>query len=238
MSDQHWTKERASWVLTRAGRSPAARRRGEKLMAAARRQDRHSANAGDSAYSEVTTRNVFHRNVMREEGAANVIGWFCWTVIWMTAVALAIGLAIVLAWAIYGAWYRLTPRLGHLRAAPLLGAAITVLLVGFAIIWFSADGESSVSMPVYLLLQVVVGLGWAAWLTRAYGWQAVKARRKASSSKIAPIRIDVAAAEAPPLIPAEPATIQVAEAPEPTEAAPFISVAVPDYNELEREDLP
>lgn len=237
MSDQHWTKERASWVLTRAGRSPAARRRGEKLMASARRQDRHSANAGDSAYSEVTTRNVFHRNVMREEGAANVIGWFSWTVIWMTAVALAIGPAIVLAWAIYGVWYRLTPRLGHLRAAPLLGAATTALLVGFAIIWFAA-GESSLTLPAYLLLQLVVGLVWAAWLTRAYGWQAVSARQKASGSKIAPIRIDVAPDAAPPLIPAEPATTQVAEEPEPTEAAPFIVVAGPDYNELEREDLP
>jgi len=165
-------------------------------MAAARRQDRFNVGAGDSAFNEVSTRNIFHRSVVREEGTANTLGWFFWTCIWMSCVAFIFGPAIALAWAIYGAWYWLVPRIGRMKAGPLLGAAFVVAVVGIFLLWFRTPTDGlAMWWSSYVLIQLVVGLGWAAWMTYAYGWQAVKTRQKASAAKLQPIRVRIPSEE-------------------------------------------
>ncbi len=243
MSGTGWKRERAAWVMTRAGRSPAARRRGEKLIAAARRQDRHAVDAGDSASSEVTTRNIFYRSVMREEGPANIIGWFLWTVIWMAAVGLAIGPAIAIAWGIYASWYALLPRLGRLRAAPLFGAAALTAVLGAALFWFIGQNGGSTTLLGYAVIQITVALCWAAWLTRAYGWRAVADRDKAQSSKIAPISINIPTTVDPvdrvqpeEIIVARDDDMPVEDEPDDYKPVATIVVAAPDY-EVDYEDL-
>ena len=62
----------------------------EDLMASARRHERYESGAGDMAVAEVTTRNVFHRSVAREDGVLNQLGWLIWTATWMFWVAVLV----------------------------------------------------------------------------------------------------------------------------------------------------
>lgn len=171
MADPRWEKERAAWVLARAGRNRAARRRGEKLASVARRQDRYAAGVGDTAFGEVATRNVFHRSVFREEGAANTAGWLLWTLSWMGWGALLLGPAYLLSLVLYGLWWlRRTP----MRPSwPLLAAGVVAALgVGGLWVFGPADLWGRV-LWAYIIVQLVLGLMRLAWMTRAYGWPAV-----------------------------------------------------------------
>ena len=71
-------------------------------MVAARRRERAESGAGDMAVAEVTTRNVLHRNVMREDGLLNQLGWLIWTAGWMFWGAVLVGPALLLGKALYG----------------------------------------------------------------------------------------------------------------------------------------
>lgn len=193
-----YERERAAWVLARAGRRAAARRRGEKLAVKARRADREQAGAGDAAFVEVTTRNVFTRNVMREEGPANVLGWFVLTATWMFWLAVLLGPALVLGAALYGLSWALVPRLGRVRSWPFLVASLCALLGSVLVFWLlPPDGWAAWVLTGYLALQLVVGPLRAAYLARANGWAAVAKRAKGSAAKIAPIDIAVTVEDAP-----------------------------------------
>lgn len=189
---ERWQKQRAAWVLARAGRSASARRRGERLMASARRQDRHEAGAGDSAFNEVATPNVLRRSVMREEGAANILGWLALTAVVLFWVVLLAGPGLVLARVLYLAGWTLSPRTGPLRSVPLVVVAAATGVVG-ALLWYRypPQGWLAVLALGYLFAQVVIGLLRAAWLVRAYGWPAVKGSSAGSATKVARVNIAV-----------------------------------------------
>ena len=210
MVEHRHERERAAWVLARAGRRPAARRRGEKLAAKARRFDRELAGAGDAAFNEVTTRNIFYRNVMREEGAANVVGWFVLTTGWMFWTAALVGPALVLGAALYALAWALVPRLGRVKVWPFLVLALVALATSVTLwtIWLQS-GWASTLLFIWTALQLTCAPLRAAQLTRANGWAAVAKRAKAAASAIAPIEIAVEAepeAEAPA---AAPVTVDI-----------------------------
>lgn len=203
-------RERAAWVLSRAGRRPGARRRGEKLAAKARRFDRELAGAGDAAFNEITTRNLFYRNVMREEGAANALGWFVLTTGWMFWTAALVGPALVLGAALYGLAWALVPRLGRVRAWPFLLLALVALTITVTLwmIW-PPSGWASTLLSIWTGLQVVVGPLRAAQLTRANGWAAVSKRAKGAATAIAPIEVAIEAEPEPAVATPEQVTVDI-----------------------------
>lgn len=203
-------RERAAWVLSRAGRRPGARRRGEKLAAKARRFDRELAGAGDAAFNEITTRNIFYRNVMREEGAANVVGWFVLTTGWMFWTAALVGPALVLGAALYGLAWALVPRLGRVKVWPFLVLAPVALTttVTLWILW-PPSGWATTLLSIWTGLQVVVGPLRAAQLTRANGWAAVAQRAKGAATAIAPIEVAIAAEPEPQATSPEPVSVDI-----------------------------
>lgn len=185
MADPHYTQPRSASVLNRAGRRPAARRRGERLAARARRLARYDAGAGDAAVAEVTTRSRFGRIAAeRDEHRGR------WTIAAALVEAgrlIVAGPAIALSWAIYGVWYRQVPAWGPLRWRTLAwatgGVAVTMLVV--AGIFFLGSG-----IPWWgwwLLAQPVIGTARAAWLAYAYGWEAAPA--SSAAGRPTPIRV-------------------------------------------------
>jgi hypothetical protein len=189
MADARHTKERAAWVTTRAGRRPGARRRGERLRAAGRRIDREGTGSGDAAFTEATTRSLFYRCVMREEGAANTAGWLVSTLLWMGGLFVAIGPALLIAKAIYGVWWLVIPVSGPkdyrgkrapgvMQAIPLwiASAATAAAAVGA---WFAFESVHTF-LYVYVAAQLAIASARAARLTRAYGWPAVAAKTKSA----------------------------------------------------------
>lgn len=188
---ERWEQERGAWVLARAGRRAGARRRGEKLMVAARRHDRYEVGAGDASFAEVTTRNLFHRSVMREEGAANVAGWFCFTVLCALAVVALAGPALLVSRVAYGIWWAMAPRWGRMSSWPYAG--LSVLLAGVA--WLALGRLALAGIEAFLAwygaVQVVLGVAWAGWLVRARGWAAVARRQKQSGSAVERISIEI-----------------------------------------------
>lgn len=193
MADPHYTSERSAWVLARAGRRPAARRRGERLAARARRVARYDAGAGDAAVAEVTTRSRFGR-IAAERDEHRGRWAVAATLVEAGRLAVA-GPAIALSWTIYGTWYRNVEAWGPLRwralAWPTGGVAVAMLVV--AGIFFLGTG-----IPWWgwwLLAQPVIGTPRAAWLAYAYGWEVVPA----SSAAGRPTPIRVRLGDAPPL---------------------------------------
>lgn len=186
-----WEKERGSWVLARAGHRAAARRRGEKLMVSARRSDRYDVGAGDASFSEVTTRNVLYRSVMREEGAANTAGWFCFTAIWVLWLVLLVGPGLVISRIAYGLWWVMVPKWGRMFPLPYVGLAAAAGGVG----WLALDHlalEGFVAVLAHCTaIQLVLGLAWAGWLVRVNGWSAVARRQKQSGAKVDRIIVPV-----------------------------------------------
>lgn len=203
-------RERAAWVLARAGRRPAARRRGEKLAVKARRFDRELAGAGDAAFNEVTTRSLFYRNVMREEGAANTIGWFVLTTGWMFWTAALVGPALVLGAALYGLAWALVPRLGRVRAWPFLALALVALAttVTLWMLW-PPSGWAPSLLFIWTALQMICGPLRAAQLTRANGWAAVAQRAKGAATAIAPIEVAIEAEPEPQPTSPEPVSVDI-----------------------------
>lgn len=226
---ERWEKERASWILARAGHRARARRRGEKLMVAARRHDRYEVGAGDASFGEVTTRNAFYRSVMREEGAANTAGWFCLTVLSVIVLAVLVGPALLVSRIAYGTWWAMVPKWGPMFSPPYLGLA--ALLGGIA--WLALGRLSLEDLEGFLVqygaVQVVLGVAWATWLVRANGWAAVARRQKQSGSKVERVSIEIPVVEpvdpvvidAPQSAPAEPEASQK-KTPEAAPTAPNI----------------
>ncbi len=203
MADPHYTQERSAWVLARAGRRPAARRRGERLAARARRLARYEAGAGDSAVAEVTTRSRFGRMAAERDDHRGR-----WTVAaaLVEAGRLAVaGPAIALSWTIYGVWYRNVEAWGPLRWQRLAwatgGIALAMLMVA-GIAWLGGEVPW---WDWWLLAQPVIGTARASWLAYAYGWDAVPAPRAAS--RPTPIRVRLGDA---PLLPTTRPTEPVA----------------------------
>ena len=194
---ERWEKERASWVLARAGHRAGARRRGEKLMVTARRGDRYEAGAGDATFAEVTTRPLLYRSIFREEGAANTMGWAALTLTWTVATVFLVGPALLISRIAYGLWWSMVPRWGRMSAGPYLGiAAVLGCTAWLAFLRFDLDGSKGL-MAYYIAFQLVGGIAWAAWLVRANGWAAVARKKKQTGSRIAPIQIEVDASEVP-----------------------------------------
>lgn len=189
---ERWEKERASWVLARAGHSPAARRRGEKLMVSARRRDRYGVGAGDAAFAEVTTRNAFHRSVFREEGAANTMGWLTFTLMGAAVLAVLAGPAMLVSRVAYGIWWAMVPRWGRMHATPYLCLALLLCAASWLVHERTGPSGFAGFLYVYGAAQSVLGLLWAGWLVRANGWPAVSRKVKQSSTRVAPIRIEAA----------------------------------------------
>ncbi|MDJ0454080.1 hypothetical protein [Gordonia amicalis] len=194
MADPHYTQARSAWVLARAGRRPAARRRGERLAARARQVARYDAGAGDAAVAEVTTRSRFGRLAAeRDEHRGR------WTVLAALVEAgrlVVAGPAIALSWAIYGTWYRQVPAWGPLRWRTLAwatGGVVVAMLMVAGVAWLGGE------IPWWgwwLLAQPVVGAGRAAWLAYAYGWEAVPTATAAA--RPTPIRVRLGDAPALP----------------------------------------
>ncbi|OBA39005.1 hypothetical protein [Gordonia sp. 852002-51296_SCH5728562-b] len=208
MADPHFTAQRAAWVSSRAGRNPDAQRRGQRLSARARRMARTDAGAGDAIAAEVTTRGRFARRAVEHD--EHRMRWTAWALaVEAGRIALA-GPGIGLSWSIYGAWYRQVPAWGPLRWRPLAvatGVVAAGMAVIAAVVWLGSG------VPVWgwwLLAQPVIGIGRAAWLAYAYGWEAVP-RRSAASDRPTPIRIRLGGEpELPvtePLSPAPPVTV-------------------------------
>lgn len=188
---ERWEKDRGSWVLARAGHRPAARRRGEKLMVATRRYDRYEVGAGDTPFSEVTTRGVFYRSVMREEGAANIAGWVCFTVIWMFVLAIVAGPALLVSRIAYCIWWAMSPKWGRMSPLPYLGIAALLGSVTWLTLGRLSLEGTELFLTQYAAVQVVLGVAWAAWLVRANGWAAVARREKQSGKKVNPIVVEI-----------------------------------------------
>lgn len=191
MATDRWQAVRGRRVYSRAGRSPAARRRGEKLLVAARRIDRGEIGAGDAAVSEVVTPHWLRRSVFREDGAQNVMGWFMWTVTYVGFLSLVVGVGMVAGWIFYGLWWLLAPKTNGLKFIP--AAALTALLALVLSATFLLGSHDSVGAFVFAVwwrLQVVFAFGWLAFLIYAWGWPAVASVRSVKPSGSYRIAVD------------------------------------------------
>jgi hypothetical protein len=172
VADRHQTRERSAWVLARAGRNPAARRRGERLASRARRSTRYEAGVGDAAVGEVVTPNRVHRAVYR--GDDHRILRVLWLALRESVRALLAGPGIAASWGLYGLWWRNAASWGPMRwkpvAAVALGALPVLLVIVGAVIWMHDDVPF---LAWYATAQLVVAVARLAWLVRAYGWEAV-----------------------------------------------------------------
>ncbi|WP_336670109.1 hypothetical protein [Tsukamurella sp. USMM236] len=201
MADPHSTRERSAWVLSRAGRDPGARRRGEKLAARARRITRDEAGAGDAGVAEVVTRGRFSRRWHKHEDRR--VAWAVAYGLVEAGRALAVGPGLAIGWAAYGVLYKLVPTRGPLRwrrLAVVAGVVVPlVLLVVLSIGWFGGPVPFAAK---YAALQAMVGAGRVAWLARAYGWEAVTGGSSGGAgtgpARPAPIVVRTPKPEAPP----------------------------------------
>lgn len=209
MSASRWEKDRSAWLKARAGHRLGARRRAEQLAVTARQHERLEAGVGDSAFGEVTTRNVFYRSVHREEGAANLAGWFIWTLIWMSATYVLVGPALLIGLGAYGLWWRKVEGWGRMRSMPYFKAAGAVAAVGVAILTahslLATEGVTQIHIgpwqawPLdggptflagYLWLQLVLGLVRAGSRVRAWGWPAVKRKEQVAKTAVQAVELE------------------------------------------------
>lgn len=197
MSEHRWERERAAWVLARAGHRPGARRRGEKLAVVARRNDRYEAGAGDAGFAEVTTRPLLYRAIFREEGAANTAGWALLTLIGGMVVAVLAGPALIISRAAYGTWWVMVRKWGRMTPAPYLLMSAVLGVVAWLVLSTTGLEGGALLAARYAGFQVVGGVAWAAWLVRANGWTAVARKQKRSKQRIAPIVVETEAPAVP-----------------------------------------
>lgn len=173
MSNHPFAKERGAWVLSHAGRRPGARRRGERLMLAARRDRRDRAGVGAAGVTEVVTPHLLHRVTHRggESGGGTLQGV-------LGLLGLTIGLvltwpALLLGWAVYGAWVLLHSKV---RPNPWAPTVLSVVLFFAAWFWWTNTTHATPGVRLqaqWWALQPALGLAITAWLTRAYGWPGV-----------------------------------------------------------------
>ena len=161
-------KERAAYVLARAGRRHGARRRGERLMATARKKERGVVGAGDAAATEVVTPNIWVRMTQTEDAGFTTILWAATQLI---VLALVFGPALLMAKGFYGLRYALLSRLGPMRVWPWL-VATGVALAASIVTWFVWPATDPIGR-LWLYLQVVGGFARTAYLVYAYGWPAI-----------------------------------------------------------------
>lgn len=181
-----YEKERAGWVLARAGRNMTARRRGERLLMAARRGDRSGVGVGDAAYAEVSTPGIVTRTVMRGEGISGKLGWLVMGGAAAALFALAVGPAWLTSRVAYLVWWVMVPRWGSVRAWPyLVGSVLPALVVAAAPHLLSEH----VLTVQWVGAQLGLGMLWAAWLVRASGWAAVEARESAHGDSIRAVHL-------------------------------------------------
>lgn len=176
-------------MLAHAGRNPAARRRGERLAARARRQARYQAGVGDAAVGEVVTPNRIHRTIYK--GDDRRIARALWVGVREVSRALAAGPGIAAAWGAYGLWWRNVPAWGPMRWKPVAvvaaGAVPALLVIVGSVVWMHGD------VPLlgwYAMAQLVIAAARLSWLIRAYGWEAVEpTAAPGAGPRVAPIRI-------------------------------------------------
>ena len=181
-----YEKERAGWVLARAGRNMTARRRGERLLMAARRGDRSGVGVGDAAYAEVSTPDIVTRTVMRGEGISGKLGWLVMGGAAAVLFLLAVGPAWLTSRVAYLVWWVMVPRWGSVRAWPyLVGSVLPALVVAAAPHLLSEH----VLTVQWVGAQLGLGMLWAAWLVRASGWAAVEARESAHGDAIRAVHL-------------------------------------------------
>ena len=161
-------KERAAYVLARAGRRHGARRRGERLMATARKKERGVVGAGDAAATEVVTPNIWVRMTQTEDAGFTTILWAATRLI---VLALVFGPALLMAKGFYGLRYALLSRLGPMRVWPWL-VATGVALAASIVTWFVWPATDPIGR-LWLYLQIVGAFGRTAYLVYAYGWPAI-----------------------------------------------------------------
>ena len=162
-------KERGAYVLARAGRRHGARRRGERLMATARKKERGTVGAGDAAATEVITPNIWVRMTQTEDAGFTTILWAATRLI---VLALVIGPAFLIGKALYGLRYALLSRLGPMRIWPWLVATGVALAASIAT-WYVWPANDPIGR-LWIYLQVVGGFARTAYLVYAYGWLAVQ----------------------------------------------------------------
>lgn len=143
-------------------------------MARARAAERRDAGVGASDVADAVTPNWFVRSVKREEGLADRAGWLVFTLAVCVVLGAAVGPAMLLGWAVYGAWVWRAPQA---RTAPdpfLLAVTAVILLVGATATVALAPPQDMV-LGIWWRVQPGLGLGYSAWLVRAWGWAAVEA---------------------------------------------------------------
>lgn len=172
-------KARGAYVLARAGRRHGARRRGEQLMAKARRIERDAVGAGDAAAAETVTPNLWMRRIHRREDSG--VGAVVVTALWMLLIIVLVGPALLIAKAIYALRFALVSRLGPMRAWPWLVTA-AVALVGAVVTWQLWPPEIA-EARLWLCVQGVGAPVRVAYLVYAYGWQGVSRAK----SSVAPV---------------------------------------------------
>lgn len=209
-----WEKQRGAWVLARAGRRAGARRRGELLMAKARRADRSAVGVGDAAVAEAVTPPWIKRSIMREEGLGNQAGWALYTVAVVAVVAVAIGPGLALGWAVYALWAWRAPEAAVRPHWWPLAATALVVAVAMWATWVIAPPEQ-MWLGMWLRVQPVAAFLYAAWLTVAWGWPAVADDRDAGDG-VVDLAVPVADVGPAP----EPVEVEVPSAPAPQVAEP------------------
>lgn len=178
---------RGAYVLARAGRNKRLRRIGEQLSRKARATARDVAGTHEGGTNEITTRNQFHRNVFREEGAENIAGWFLATCIWLVASALLAGPAIALAWLAYGCTFYAVPKLPRLKQRwGYIAAVITLIAVVVVHIFFPPADTTHTVVRAYIYLQLLVAPLWFSRLVRQRGWQAVQVSQPVTTTVTTP----------------------------------------------------
>lgn len=188
MPDLHRTRERSAWVLSHAGRNPAARRRGEQLASRARRSTRYEAGVGDAAVGEVLTPNRLHRTFYKSDDHRLVRA--LWIIVRESGRIVLAGPGIAAAWALYGLWWRCVGAWGPMRWKPVAALAAGVLpvllIVGGAVLWMN---EPVPFLAWYAMAQLVIAVARLAWLIRAYGWDAVSGAAQLGRTRPAVVRI-------------------------------------------------
>lgn len=173
MTNHPHAKERGAWVLSHAGRRPGARRRGERLMLAARRHRRDRAGVGAAGVTEVVTPHLLHRVTHRggESGGGTLQGVL--GLLGLTLVLVLTWPALLLGWCVYGLWVLLHSKV---RPSPWAPAVLAAVLFVAAWFWWSNTNHATPGIRLqaqWWAVQPALGLAVTAWLIRAYGWPGV-----------------------------------------------------------------
>lgn len=196
MSAPRWERARAAWVLQRAGRSAATRRRGELLLRRALTRERARVGAAENTVTTVVTPNMFVRAWHREDGLQAQLGWVgAYVLATVVAVVLA-GPGLLVGAGIYGLLWLVAPVTS---VKPVRTPFLLVAVVGafVAVMWFLVGDFPTPGARIahtMWLLQIPIAGVTAAWLTRAWGWEAVTGT--SASTAPAPVLVAQESADA------------------------------------------